>query len=540
MSDLELTLSVPKAKYVIGEEVIVLATVRNHTSQMVPFPNLRAYPAPQPVYEVRGPDGKTVVYDPIPPEHRAQAELPGYPSWLIPLQPGGEVTGKLIARLAVPMSQPGEYSISARFKWRGIDLVADPIRFRLASIRMAEMSLAVRRYEPGGPATDMLGAPGTWGSAGYSLAFRMTEDGGDGQLAGAIVDWGAEIDDTLQAYSFAEWPLHIGGAHSIGASGDGQSGTIYVEAKWSPPEGKLIPTESSSPLAFFWTPDFLQFGWETSRKRDSFQWFKIPSPKPIVHGLRVLYTSRPRTEKSLADAFVVFAGETADLGRLHVDGVLEMPSATALRPIASLGPGWVAAQAIMGPEELGEPQLIASIARHEAGTRITFLRIGSNGAIAAKAERVLSHMIPLGPVAMQVRTAGAFVEAAFPVKDARSGDLHAVRVRAPVTLTEIAEPVVLPAIPLSDPAPTMLIDFSWFGDPFPQGVGLLLRQPGDKSFFWTEQRGLKPLKFTLRDQDEALILGGRSAWYVLVNNGIQIRSEKVESFFDKYWPPKTQ
>lgn len=180
------------------------------------------------------------------------------------------------------------------------------------------------------------------------------------------------------------------------------------------------------------------------------------------------------------------------------------------------------------------------IARHEAGTRVTFLRVESSGAISGKVERVLPHVIPLGPVAMQVRTTGALVEAAFPVKDARTGDLHVVRVKAPVALTEIAEPMVLPAISLPEPTSTMRIAFSLFGAPFPQGVGLLLRQPGDKAFLWTEQRGLKPLPFTLHDQDEALILGKRSAWYVLVNNGIQVRGEKVESFFDQYWPPSSQ
>jgi hypothetical protein len=548
MSDLDLSLSMPKTKYAIGEEVVVLATVRNHTSQMIPFPNFREYPAPEPVYQVRGPDGKVVTYDGIPPEHRATAELPGYPHWLFPLQPGEATTNKFLVRRASPLNQPGEYTVSAHFKWRGIDLVAAPVRFEMASIRLSDVVLADSLPEPGAPAVPDSSDPLSWGIAGHALIFRVVEASDGGRIGKSWIEWNAPSYEPAgrSDYLCTEWPVSIGGADTIGASEGKGSGHVYVHPKAAPVDGKLIPTQNvasreegfsySFTDPFLWTPQLLQYGWPTSKELDSFEWFKTPSPKPIAQAIRVLYTGRPRTEKSKVDVFVVFAGEAAELGHLHIEGVFEKPTVSSLRPIASLGPGWVAAQAIIGPAALGEPKLIASIARHASGTQVTFLRVDGTGAILAKAVRVVEHVIPLGPVAMQVRVTGAEVEAAFPVKDARSGALHVVRVKAPVGLAQIGEPVVSPPIEVPEPTPTMLIAFSWFGAPFPQGVGLLMRQPGDKAFFWTEQRGLKPLPFTLRDQDEALILGKRSAWYVVVNNGIQIRAEMVESFFGQYGP----
>jgi hypothetical protein len=545
MSDLELSLSVPKTKYAIGEEVVVLATVRNHTSQMVPFPNFREYPAPQPVYEIREPDGKVIVHDPIPPEHRAKAELAGYPYWLLPLQPGEATTGKFFPRDASLLNQPGEYTVSAHFKWRGIDLVAAPVRFTLVSIRISDITFADTLPEPGMPTIPNASDPKSWGISGHNVMFQVAEGMDRSQVGTTGIDWEEPSPEPAARYDYLckEWPLSIGGAESIGASGDKASGHVYVYPESAPIDGRLIPTQCASEemgdyypfiAPFLWTPQLVQYGWETSRKSDSLEWFNTPSPKPIAQVLRVLYTGRPRTEKSKVDVFLVFTGDAAELGHLHIEGPYEKPAVSALRPIASLGPGWVAAQAIIGPAALGKPKLIASIARHASGTQITFLRVDSTGAILAKAVRVLEHAIPLGPVAMQVHVTDAQVEAAFPVKDARSGALHVVRAKAPVGLTQIGEPVVLPAIDLPEPTPTMLIAFSWFGAPFPQGVGLLLRQPRDKAFFWTEQRGLKPLPFTLHDQDEALILGKRSAWYVLVNTGIEVRGEKVESFFEQY------
>jgi hypothetical protein len=112
-----------------------------------------------------------------------------------------------------------------------------------------------------------------------------------------------------------------------------------------------------------------------------------------------------------------------------------------------------------------------------------------------------------------------------------------VRLATAVDLQSIKPPIVSAPIPLEGPVSSMVIAYSHFPAFFPNGVGLLLRQPGDKAFFWTEARGLKPLPFTLHDKDEALILGKRSSWYVLVNDGIRLRGEPVESFLEEYHDP---
>src|ERR1017187_2854992 len=65
MSDLTLTLTVPREKYAIGEEVDLKVEVTNQTSKLVIFPKIEEWEAPQPVYSIRQPDGTTVVYDPL-------------------------------------------------------------------------------------------------------------------------------------------------------------------------------------------------------------------------------------------------------------------------------------------------------------------------------------------------------------------------------------------------------------------------------------------------------------------------------------------
>jgi hypothetical protein len=547
MSDLQFSLSLPKANFAIGEQVLVMAKVQNQSDTMFPFPSFRQGAAPRPVYQIRRPDGQVVTYDPTRKEDRVVAEQDRPFHWMVPLYPSLATTDVLYVAQVAPLNIAGEYVVSARFKWRNIDLVAEPVSFSLAAIHFSDITFADNLPEPGAPATEDPNDPMSWGNDGHRLRFRVV-DGSDGSQVGtAKISWKSPLPEPSAMYEYmnSEWPLTIGGASAIGASKDAVGGIFAIQAKGAPDGGRLIPTQCASKgigsnathfEPYFWTPQLVQYGWETSDKRDSFEWFQAPSPKPIAQAIRALYASPPGPAKAQVDILVVFAGETAELGHFHIEGVYEKPEATALRSIASLGPGWVAAQAIIGPPALDNPKLVASIARHASGTQVTFLRVDSTGAVVAKAARVLAHLIPLGPVALQVRASGAEVEAAFPVKDARSGALHAVRVKAPVGLAKVGEPVVSPPIDLPEPTPTMLIAFSWFGAPFPQGLGLLLRQPGDKAFFWTEQRGLKPLGLTLHDQEEALILGKRASWYVLVNTGTVVRGVNVESFYSQYRP----
>jgi hypothetical protein len=301
--------------------------------------------------------------------------------------------------------------------------------------------------------------------------------------------------------------------------------------------GEKGGSESSSRLA--WTRDELWLGWPDGKKLERFPWHRIPSPKPIAYGLRYLANDLVQQLEE-HDAFAIFEGETAELGHVHIKTFINNVTLetreehTPLRTIAQLGPDLVAAQVMIGQPEMGSPIVLVAIRTVPTGMQATFLHIDSKGAVVAKVQRSVAGLKPLGPVAMRMRVRGALVEAAFPALNKYTNTLHVVRLATTVDLHSIQPPIISTAIQLEGPVSSMVIDYSHFPAFFPNGVGLLLRQPGDKAFFWTEPRGLKPLPFTLHDKDEALILGKRSSWYVLVNNGIRLRGETVESFYEEY------
>lgn len=528
MSDLTLTLSVPRQTYAIGEEVSVQIEVHNQTSRLIVFPEISQSNTPQPIFTIRQPDGKTVVYDPIDdrPDIKEREELPHH--LLTGIEPRGSLSDTLLPDRAIPLDKPGAYTISARFKWKEFDLESEPVTFTMAAIRIKNMVISEMMEDPEVSFGAVTEEPATWGGPeGHSVHFQIAEDSGHWRPAGSFVRWymfGNMVDHTPGTF---EWNIAVGK-------------DIYVYDDDIPQQAVIVPAQTSGIRSAFntmtrllWSKDDIWYC-NSLLENNKCNWIRLPSPKPIAQGLRHLYNFLDNDHE--VDAFVLFQGETVELGHAHFGGE-DFKKHTPLRPIAQLGPGFVAAQVMLGPPTMGSPVVLFYLTNHPTGTQATFMRIDSKGTILAKTQSLLSGYKPMGPIAMKMRVRGSVVEAAFPVQAAQG--LHVVRLATTVELKSVEPPVISAPIQLEGPTPTMVIDYSRFPTFFPNGVGLLLRQPGDKAFFWTEVRGLKPLPFTLHDKDEAIVLGKRSSWYVLVNSGFRIRGEIVESLYKEFAPAGT-
>ena len=549
MSDLALALTSLQQKYAIGEYFDLEVEITNQTSRPMILPNIKEAWAPQPVYSIRKPDGATVVYDPLSrePELRERKQLSrDHADYL---GPGESMRTQFSPEHAIPMNVPGKYTVTAHFRWNGkllsdadaltvqtreprtmvlndIDLESEPVTLEMVNVHLAGMVLTEFVRDPE--------EADTWGNEDAEAICRMTVDGGHERLAGSSVEWFGPSEHIYD--NFEEWPLTFG-KYSTLAGQDLPAGARLVPGYTTGDE-----TGMTTHIRLAWTKTELWLGWAEGKKLERFPWHRIPSPRPIAKGLRLLsndiYAVRPRGEH---DAFAILDGEFAELGHTHVKTYIDNSLNTSeehslLLPIAQLGPDLAAVQVMLGQPEMGSPIILVAIRTIPTGSKATFMRIDSQGNITAKAERPLVGLQALGPMAMMMRVCGGMVEAAFPARNNYTKTLHVVRLASTVDLKAIEAPIVSAAIPLEGPTPSMVIDYSHFPPFFPNGVGLLLRQPGDKAFFWTEVRGLKPLPFILRDKDETLILGKRSSWYVLVNSGTRLSGITVESFFKEYRP----
>jgi hypothetical protein len=528
MSDLLLTLSVPRQQFAMGEVVLLTVKLRNQSARPIQVPNLEYGGAPGPVYIIKLPSGKKVIYDPLwlRPERRTQQDLPL--DLVKYLGPGETILDDILPNHGVDLDQPGKYEVTARLKWREFDLESETVEFTLIENKFSDMVLSELPHDPE-TVRVVESNMDTWGDDGDTMVFQAFDEHSGKRLGEAGSEWfGGEDPDRFSE----EWPISFGEQ-------------IEISNKKIPDGFRLTPVQtaslgnkqSDSANRLGWNEKEILCGW--LRWVDDFYWFHIPSPKPISKGLRLLNTIIDNVE--LAEAFVVFQGDSAELGHAHITGHFKKSAEhTPLRPIAQLGPGFVAAQVMMGQPEMGSPIVLASLTTHPSGTEVTFLRIdGGKGAVVAKARRLIAGFTPLGPVAMSMRVRGAMVEAAFPVQAQNtedSGALHVIRLAAPIDLQSVHEPIVSDPIEIEGPLPTMVINYSNFPVFFPNGVGLLLRQPGNRAFFWTVVRGLKRLPFTLHDRDEALIMGRRSSWYVLINDGSRLFAKTAESFFQEYRP----
>jgi hypothetical protein len=535
MSDLTLTISLPRLKFALGENVNPKVAVANQTSQLVLFSDIREGLAPQPTYWIERPDGTTAVYDPNRgrPAFSGMNQVPR--TLLTGIEPGASLDTTVLLTLAVSLDLPGRYTIRARFKWDKFDLDSEPISFTIASIHIANAVLHELVRDPDAPRVANPDEPATWSHSTefYDfVSFQTAEGIAPPRIARAWVAW--SVPEPLYDRDL-EWELKFGEDISISRE-DMPTGSRLLPCQATGSSHVGIPLDRMA-----WTDSALWLGWPEGNLKES-TWHRIASPKTIGYGLRFVSAVLPKGSNDI-DAFVVFQGEGGELGHVHVgtsfNGDKETEGHGTFRAIAQLGPDLVGAQVMRGQPEMGSPIIVAAVRSVPTGAVLTFLRVDGNGAIVGKAQRGIAGFRPLGPVAMTTRVHDSMVEAAFPALDKYQGTLHVLRVAATVALRALDAPITSKPIPIQGPTASMAINYSRFPPFFPNGVGLLLRQPGDRAFFWTEARGLKPLPFTLRDKDEALLIGKRSAWYVLVSDGTRLHGEAVESFFNEHRPKPT-
>jgi hypothetical protein len=536
MSDLTLAVSIGE-KHVLGEPVSARVSITNNTSKLVLFPDIRDWKAPQPIYRTERPDGTTVVYDPQHDRPR-YSDLQHLPRDLVTgIEPGAAIDDMLSLTSHVKLDQPGRYTITALLKWDQYDLVSEPAAFTVAAAAISDIVMheVVRDFET--PPVAEPEEPSTWTGIypfGTSVRFQATEGGLRPRAAEASLEW----DEPEPIVSrIDEWTLDFG---DIDVSDDDMPAGVHLIPQQATGSAKApVPDE-----AMAWADTGLWLGWPEVAKPGGptrFPWHHIATPKPIERALR--FVSGYEQKWLVIDAFVIFEGENAELGHSHikttsvdVDKGTQREEHTPLRPIAQLGPDLVAAQVMLGQPEMGSPIIIAAVRSIPTGTSVSFLRVDSNGTIVGKAQRAIAGFRPLGPVAMRMRVRGGLVEAAFPAEEKPQGALHVLRVATTADLRAIEAPIISAAIPIEGPTPSMTIEYSRFPPFFPNGVGLLMRQPGDKAFFWSEARGFKRLPFVLRDRDEALLTGRRSSWYVLVNTGTSLSGVAIESYFREHRP----
>jgi hypothetical protein len=504
----DLRVSLQKHKYAIGEAIDLDVDIANTGSKAVLFPTLAEQAAPKPVLTIVRPDGQAIVHDMSTPARENKEYT------LRNLQQG-EWTGEALRLSEVAgVDQPGDYKITARFQWHEINLESAPITFRLESVHLSEMVLLTSHTH--------------WGLApsrtsdDLSIFFRLADSAPAPRLSMLNV---MSSDD----YPSESWPVRFGK--------DVESRDNEIE-----PDAHLFPVEAYTSVGdadaliprITWNRHSLKLRWNADESPPRFDWRSIRSPKPIARAVRYLGEIRlnPGVEDQddfvAAHALVLFEGEEAELGYARAWAKLRGDKThkhSALRPVAKLGPGLTAIQATL--VQLGSPILVVAIRAVRSGSEAVFLRIAEDGAITAQTQLPLPKLVSLGPVAVAVREKDSEIEVAFAARKRGDSGLRMVRLKTTPDLRSIEPPAISEVIPLDAQAVPLAIAYSDLLPSRTNTVGLLLRQPDNKTLFWTEAGGLKPLPLRLHETDETILWQMYSSWYLIVNDGTRLRREII-------------
>jgi hypothetical protein len=241
---------------------------------------------------------------------------------------------------------------------------------------------------------------------------------------------------------------------------------------------------------------------------------------PLRECLTVLGTHSGQKREGL-QIFCVLEGHDSPLGHAHIED-LERPRPSSIRPIASLGPGYVAADAAIGPPGRGSPLVVAAVTASDSGALVTLLRVTPGGEIAAKAELLVPGSMPLAPLAVNVDRGGR-IDAAFVSRPTASHALELIQVMG--KLDHLPPAIHRTPIPGAGKPNQILVSYGNVDQPHLPGV--FLRGPGTEHRFFHPGRRTETIHEAFRAHD-ALALYAAHGWYLLANDGVKLRWVELE------------
>jgi hypothetical protein len=140
---MKLELILTRDLYLTGENINVDIQLTNTGSTAVDAPRLASRENAQPVYLLRGPSHPNGVTFNFRDSRPGAGSVPDPEPSTHPLLPGAMMETGFTLNSIQPVSEPGDYAISARIDWGGWSAEATPIKFRVEKAKFVESSLGV-------------------------------------------------------------------------------------------------------------------------------------------------------------------------------------------------------------------------------------------------------------------------------------------------------------------------------------------------------------------------------------------------------------
>ena len=465
MSDVIFQLSTTRPSALLGERVIVEATITNGTAGAIQVPDPRHGYSSQPVYRLRGPDGTARAWTP-----RGQLYFEvDHEGPLLTIEPGQRwKTSFGLDQARLP--GPGDYALDATLDWGGLHLSAAPLQISVRAPALTGLAVHRDASEPS-----------------YGQFALMIESHGDRHRAVST--------QLIEEQGLRARPL-------------------YPFAVLSQRPLSLVPV----------TVNDSKFGWTVAigQRKDGLLVapdedleIHVASPAPLRECLTALGTIQGGARCGL-HIFCVLDGQNAPLGHAHIDDI-EKPRSTELRSILSLGPGYVAADAAVGSARRGSPMVVAAAAIRGESAHVTLLRVTATGEIAGRAEATVPGSTPIAPLAVHIDSTGR-VDAAFVSHAKGASSLELIQVTA--RLDHLTPVVHRTPIPGERRATQIMVRY---GDvEHPHLPGVFLQGPGTQHLFFRPGATPVTVDEVFRPHD-MLALHVARGWYLLINDGTRLR-----------------
>jgi hypothetical protein len=203
----QIDLKFASRSYLAGENIGMTVTVTNRTPGAIEIPDPFHRDNWQPTYTITGPSypqGHTFSFRSVALKD-TQPEPEGVEPVLVTLAPGQSLEEEIPLQSWVPLSELGEYEITAQLKWKGLAAQSAPVRFRLEKSQVESASAGVD--------AEAAGTPGEWvewfhkeagGQRLYAALFKRPHSDVHGYEAfgvQAIFTAGAQATDLLSPWT---------------------------------------------------------------------------------------------------------------------------------------------------------------------------------------------------------------------------------------------------------------------------------------------------------------------------------------------------
>ena len=140
----------PRAdRLIAGSDAIVDLRIENRSADTLEFPNPILAASTQPVYSLKGPDGKEVEFTPRRIGEGEEELAPPAPQ-LVKLPPQQAWVGDMALNPFADVKRPGAYTISGHLVWHSLNLQSTPGKFEVVEAAFSELAVCLWVDSSGG------------------------------------------------------------------------------------------------------------------------------------------------------------------------------------------------------------------------------------------------------------------------------------------------------------------------------------------------------------------------------------------------------